>query len=311
LEEPVEFQHNHTLALNPHNLKRVYGVNIEFNEEGKEKQSLRFELEVLAKKNDENKTWLFQFDRRNVFINLKKPDTIADKLAYECGQVIYPLQIEVTNNWSKRTIKSRPLAIEQLKKLEEKIKMTYKSSHIDTYFLKTWETINNPASFVKAVEQNMFLSFFFAPLYQQYNTLTNIVENTLPIPIIPFCKAISYNVKQKVLPKYTRFNTITVVQKGIIEDKRSIKDLENKFDDPIFKKESEADNLLGELNAKYELHKETRVIQSLTVDASIKLKDNKTKSFNMQVYYLSERDKIANQSVFHQIPILKKETNVE
>ena len=51
MEEPIYFQTNHTIALNPHNLKRVYGVTIDFEQEGKDKQHLRFEMEVLAKKN--------------------------------------------------------------------------------------------------------------------------------------------------------------------------------------------------------------------------------------------------------------------
>lgn len=296
MEDSVFFQPNHTLALNPNNLKRVYGITVEFNPEDKRKQIIRYEIEVLAQKNYKNNTWVFQFDRRNVFINMKKPDTITDKLAYECGQVIYPLLVEVNGNWSKRIVKSRGLSKERLKELEVKTRMNYRSEIIDKYFEKAWETLNDKNKFVRAVEQNLFLSFFFAPLYVRYNMITNIAETEIQIPIIPFCKPVLYKTKQKVMPNYTRFNTITVIQDGKVSDERTEKDFINKFDDAVFTGKGQSKQAHGKLQAKYELSKDTRVLHSLTAKGSIDLPEKQGRSFELQAYYLSERDRIAENS---------------
>ncbi|WP_282057202.1 hypothetical protein [Maribacter luteus] len=309
MEKPIVFAPNHSLVLNPHNLRRVYGVTIDFEKTGDSKQSLRFEIEVIAKKNNKNNTWLFQFDRRHLFINGKKPDTIADKLAFECGQIIYPLQIQVPGDWSTKIIKSRPLAIEQLNTLENEIKILYKSSFLDTYFSKTWDTVNNPDKYLRAVEQNLFLSFFFAPLYRQYNALKDSATTIMNIPIVPFCRPIEYTLKQKVLPKYTRFNTITITQQGKITDSRTQKDISHKLNEPVFTGKGQSKKLEGELIAKYELHKETNVLHSLTAEADINLEKDKKLAFQIQAYYLVNRDKIAAQSNFITIPKLKPSKN--
>ncbi len=307
MEEPVVFQPNHTLSLNPHNLKRVYGITIEFNQEGKEKQILRYELEVLARKNKDKKSWLFQFDRRNVFINMKRPDTIAEKLAYECGQVMYPMQIEVSTNWSKRVVKSRSLAKEKLKALEARTREMYNSGIVDKYFGKAWETLNDKNKYLRAVEQNLFLPFFFAPLYERYNMLENIAETEMRLPIIPFCKPALYSSTQKVLPNYTRFNTITVVQDGELSDQRTEKDFINAFDDPVFIGKGQSKKAKGKIQAKFELHRDTRVLHSLTAKGSIDLPKKKGRSFELQAYYLSERDKVIKDSVIVPIKQSKKE----
>lgn len=307
MEELVYFQPNHTLTLNPHNLKRVYGVTVEFEQEGNEKQVVRFEIEVLAQKNNKNKTWFFQFDRKNVFINMKKPDTIAEKLAHECGQVMYPLLIEVTGDWSKRTIKSRSQAQEKLKNLEEKTKMNYQGEIIDKYFKKAWETLNDTTKFIKAIEQNLFLSFFFAPLYEHYHRITNMTKTEMQVPIIPFCKPVLYDMVQKVLPNYTRFNTITVIQDGEISDTRSETDLLNKFDNPVFTGEAKSKRVDGKLQAKYELSMDTRSLHSVTAKGNIILPKNKSRSFELQAYYLSERDKTLKDSII--TPLKTRKTN--
>ena len=307
MEEPVYFQANHTLALNPHNLKRVYGITVEFEQEGKEKQVVRYEIEVLAQKNKKNKTWLFQFDRRNVFVNMKKPDTIADKLGYECGQVMYPLLIEVTGNWTKRTVKSRGLAQEKLKKLEEKTKMSYQSEIIDKYFEKAWETLNDTTKFIRAIEQDLLLSFFFAPLYERYNMVTNTAETQMQIPILPFCKPVLYDIKQKVMPNYTRFNTVTVIQDGKLSDERTEMDFLNRFDDAVFTGKGQSQKTEGKLQAKYELSMDTRVLHSLTAKGNIALPKKQARSFELQAYYLSERDKIAENSVI--VPLKTEKTS--
>ncbi len=306
MEEPVEFQPNHTLSLNPHNLKRVYGITVEFNQDGKEKQVIRYELEVLAEKNKKTKRWLFQFDRRNMFINMKKPDTIAEKLAYECGQVMYPLQIEVTGNWSKRIVKSRSLAKEQLKELEENTRAIYNSGIIDSYFEKAWETLDDTNKYIRAVEQNLFLSFFFAPLYERYNMLENIAETEMQLPIIPFCKPVLYDTVQKVMPNYTRYNTITVIQDGEIRDGRTEKDFLNRFDEPVFIGKGQSKKTKGKLQAKYELNMDTRVLHSLTAKGSIDLPKKQGRSFELQAYYLSERNKVIKDSVIVPIQPTKK-----
>lgn len=311
LEEPVYFPPDHSLSLNPHNLSRVYGITIEFDTDGGAKRSMRFEMEVLAKKDTERESWLYQFDRRNLFLNGKRPDTIADRLAFDGGQVLYPLQIEITDNWTTKIIKSRALAIEKLEKLEKITKQVYQSEYIDTYFTNMAETLGDSEKYVKAVEQNLFLSFFFAPLYEIYHVVYDTTETMMQIPIVPFCRPIEYSLEQKVMPKYTRFNTITVTQKGTLTDKRTVRDIAHRFDGPVFTGKGQSKKPTGRFAAKYELHKDTRVIQSVTSEADIDLGEGRSRSFSLQAYYLPERDKIAGQSLFSTIPEPKKEFDVK
>ncbi|WP_276166936.1 hypothetical protein [Zobellia alginiliquefaciens] len=309
MQKSVVFTPDHSLALNPHSLRRVYGVTIDFEKTGEPRQTLRFEIEVLAKKVKEKNSWMFQFDRRHLYINEENPDTISEKLAFECGQIIYPLQIQVSSNWATKVIKSRPLAIKQLNTLENETKLLYKSSMIDRYFSKAYDSVNHPEKYLRAVEQNLFLSFFFAPLYQQYNRLTNSATTIMNIPIVPFCSPIEYTLEQKVSPKYTRFNTITVTQQGKITDSRTQKDISHKLNEPVFTGKGQSKKLEGELIAKYELHKETNVLHSLTAEADINLEKDKKLAFQIQAYYLVNRDKIAAQSDFITIPKLKPSKN--
>ncbi|WP_394749148.1 hypothetical protein [Spongiimicrobium salis] len=297
MKDTAVFQLDHNLILNPHDLRRVYGVTIVFDQDGKEQQHIRFEIEVLVKKDNATKNWLFQFDRRNVFINRKKPSGVAEKLAYECGQVLYPLQIEVSGNEAEKIIKSRHFAIKQLKMLRKKTSMTQKSVVVDNYFAKAWDTLKEPSSYVKAIEQNIFLSFFFAPIYGRYNVLSNSKNSTMNIPMIPFCKGVAYSVQQKVNPQYSSFNTITVLQEGELTDQRTQKDFIHRLDEPIFIGKEQSKKTEGQMTAKYELDTDTRVIRSIHAKSSIVLPNNQGRSFEFQAYYLPERNKLIKNSL--------------
>ena len=109
------------------------------------------------------------------------------------------------------------------------------------------------------------------------------------------------------MPNYTRFNTVTVIQDGKLSDERTEMDFLNRFDDAVFTGKGQSQKTEGKLQAKYELSMDTRVLHSLTAKGNIALPKKQARSFELQAYYLSERDKIAENSVI--VPLKTEKTS--
>jgi len=92
-----------SLPFYPLNLKRQYGLSFHIRQNGKE-QKIYHELDVFCATSTQDGDFLFQLDKKQVYINNKAPDSLLDAMADRCGKLLYPLTVLVSRQGSFKNI---------------------------------------------------------------------------------------------------------------------------------------------------------------------------------------------------------------
>ena len=284
---PVIFDHQ-GLNLSGDLFKRIYGVSIRFNKDNTEEQSITFEAKIIRKYSHKDNSWNVQIDKKELRINDEVPYMASDEIAYKCWRVFYPLDLNISNNWSQKTITNTEELNKRWVALKKEFDQEYIDEEVSRWYINEFDkSIKNPFLLQTLVDQDIFLAFFFAPLYQVYTPFTLSAKVKMGIPIVPKIMPIQFDVEQYVLEHYSSFNSITIKQKGMINDGRCVNDIVNRR---IFPQNEEGEVAEGAYSTQYELDKDTKAIQSIIGDCSIKLPNDEGRSIHIEAYYLSEKD---------------------
>jgi hypothetical protein len=282
---PVVFD-NLSLNLSSELFKRIYGVSILFKKDNTEDHGITYEIKIVRKYSHNDNSWDFQIDKKELRINNEAPNLASDEIAQKCWRVFYPLDIKVNDNWIHKTI----VNIEELNKRWVALKKEFEEDYIDEvskwYISEFDKSIKNPLLLQTLIDQDIFLAFYFAPLYRGYTPYALSAKVNVRIPIVPKTKAVFYELEQNVLEHYSYFNSISIKQKGKVNDERSAEEIVNRKGFA----QNEGEPAKGDYSAQYELDKDTKTIQSIIADCSIRLPYNEGRSVHLEAYYLSERD---------------------
>jgi len=273
----------------PLSYKRIFGVSIAFKQGNKEDQHLSFETKVTLIRDSSSQFPLLEIDRYNLFINRQMPSYIGDKLAHDCGKVIYPALISLDKRFGMVAVKNQQAMLERWALSKEKIKEKHSGEVVLWYLNKAEKTLMDKTLLFRSLQQDLFLTAFCAPLYETPASLKKNVYVDLNIPIIPFTKPIVYKTEQKILQTKDSENTITIVQKGQVSDERSGFDLVAKNAIAVGIVDNK-DKAKGTLDAVYELNSKTSVIESIRAHYTIDLPDNESREISLNAFYLKEKD---------------------
>lgn len=247
----------HKFISRPKKLSGHYGCMITF-EKGEVKNEIRYKLNIDFSKT-QNGNNLFKIDRaKELFINDLPPDSFIDELAFETSKVLYPLELEVLNDGSIKSIQNFDEIKERWIKAEKKIKTYYKGEFADKYLKLTAKALKIEERLINKLTKDWFFYMYFK-LFTKYD----YKEELMQFPTAGKALPVSYKVTHKVEERSDAEDVLIRIN-GKIKDERCALDLEQELDYPYFKSMDENEkDLKGTCDITYSLSNKTRIIEGI------------------------------------------------
>ena len=267
----VPFDDAYKLLLKPTQNKMNYGVMYTIKS-GNEENTLKFEVSIVYKGKTISDNNIFEIDRiSKTFINDEEVNTIADELAVKASEVLYPLEVVVTNEGKWIEINNYKEINKRWKKVKAKILDEYEGEWVERYLMLNEKTLENEDYLLDSLKKDWFLNSYFNTIYVYYSHKLKFQTNTT-FPVLPNCKSVSYDIEQKVEEYLDVNNLIRIEQKGELKEERSKADLENEMDIPYYGiLYPNQDMAKGKYRSLYFLNGNTNLIESLFLECSIEL----------------------------------------
>ncbi len=281
--------HNNLLEVDFLDFKRYYGTTILIEKEGTDPQHLSYENKIICKQKRHN-SWLLEVDRKNLRVNHEMPNNTMDYIAYACGQVLYPMQILVTNQLNIESIENFADIQKKWINVKNSLQEKYdKTSLLNNYFKVMDPYMKNLEAMIEVIKRDFFLASYCSPIHgKPYDFIYNSSDVYMKIPIVPNTKPVNYKVTQKVRSTFTSFGTITIEHEGAVLEERTPYDLSIRSNQSLNKRE---ENVQGKLKSTYQLDKDTKTISSIIANYDIILPNNESRKISFKTFHLAERDK--------------------
>lgn len=252
------------LHLKPDNFYGQYGFMTIF-EDGKAKNEVRYKLSVKFLQIGDDGNNVFRIEREPiVYINDKAPDTIMEELAVKTSQVIYPLQLAVSDSGKLISVLNFETIGKRWITQKKEIRSYYKGETVEKYLQLNDNTLSSYDFFYKKIKQDWFFQLYFEELYVNYGSNLTIPKKGA------YCVAgnagpVNYEGEQKIehvttdknLPYFVRIN-------GEIKDERCALDLEQELEFPYYRNVyPDQKDLEGNYNLVYALNRKTGIIEGL------------------------------------------------
>ncbi|VXC01365.1 conserved hypothetical protein [Flavobacterium sp. 9AF] len=262
---------NYKLSQTPSNNTLNYGVMYTIYS-GKEKNSIKFEVEVqyLEKKNEDN--LLFLVNKKSItYINDEEVNTIADELAVKTSSVLYPLELVITNEGNWIAIHNYETIYKRWEKIKEAILDEYEGEWVEKYLNLNEKTLADENLLFDSLKKDWFLASYFNTVFVYYSHKYRF-NTKISFPILPNCKAVEYDIEQKINEFIETNDTIRIEQNGELKDERSKLDLENNLNVPYYGAlYPDYNKAKGNYRSVYLINAKTKVIESLFLECSVEL----------------------------------------
>lgn len=267
----VNFDYDSFLSLKPKKQKLTYQVKKEFTV-----RDNFYELDFLVEIRFIRKigtSFLFEinkFDRKKD-VNL---DAIFYNLLDDLDQVFYPLQLLISKEGSLEAIHNYDNIFKNWSDLKPNIQEKYEGKTIVSYLEYYENLLSDKITLQKMLFKDVFLNAYFNSLYGNYTASFNF-EKEYDFPLNSKVSNIKYSVKQSISPYLTKENNIKVEISGKSIDKRTQLDYESNLDDAFFLVDHSNPLVEGSFDAKYNLNRETNMIESVFLTCDLQLEHQK------------------------------------
>ncbi|NHN27601.1 hypothetical protein FIA58_018120 [Flavobacterium jejuense] len=267
----VPFDDAFKLSLKPTQNKINYGVMYTIKS-GNEENTLKFEVSVIYKGKNEKDNLVFEVDKiSKTFINDEEVNTIADELAIKTSDVLYPLEVNITEEGKWIGVNNYKEINKRWEQIKEKILDEYEGEWVERYLLLNEKTLGNEDDLLGSLQKDWFLNSYFNTIYVYYSHKFKFQTSTT-FPILSNCKSVSYDIEQKIEEYLDEYNLIRIEQKGELKEERSKADLENEMNIPYYGVlYPNRDIAKGNYRSLYFLNGKTNLIESLFLECSIEL----------------------------------------
>ncbi|TWV91504.1 hypothetical protein [Chitinophaga pinensis] len=138
----------------------IYTVTLTYH--GDADTRLKFNTEISRMTVDYDTTQYFQITRSDVRINDEDTsDYLASDLAAQCGNVLYPLQLQIGQHGSIQSILNHPAILQRWEEKKSRLKQYFTGPEAHSYIDATGDTLGQESSLLNAIRQDIFLSAFF------------------------------------------------------------------------------------------------------------------------------------------------------
>lgn len=284
------------LKLRPPHFSRSYGVLISFTTAG-QVTTVKYELMVTYIKTlVEEEVRVFSLERLSpVYINDLEPESTIDQLAFETGQVFYPLQVKVGFDGAFIGIFNHDEIKKRWIKTKEEVMDYFTGEETEKYLTQTEQMINDGFALDICFQNDWFINTFFAPIYKSYSAEREI-KSIRHFSLSPNDTPESFNVIEKIDPFLNHYNAIEIHHKGKIDrtELNLLEDGEN----------GEGDSVEADYEADIVLQKDTKSIESIV--ANWNWNDGQQKSIGLRIFNMFDEpkdvdginDKVGNNLMF-------------
>jgi hypothetical protein len=263
--EQVEFTDHNTLKLQlkPPHFKRSYGVVYTYTSGSKE-DTVKFDLDVTYVKTIIDRSRVFKLERTSpVYVNDIAPDLVADQLAYECGKVFYPLQLEIGFDGSYMGVFNYQEILSRWKDTRSSVEEYFKGETTEKYLQLMELSLSSQEKVDLIFRDELFCAVFFSPVYRAYGE-NFILETHSTFPVSGRCAPVRFKGTAEVNPLLNAAGHIEIQYTGEADDERTAGDLKEEQSFPIERlMNPEAIPVTGDYTIRLVLEKETRSIRSL------------------------------------------------
>lgn len=269
----VSFGRGNSIVFRPENSFCRYGVVITI-ENGSRKNELKYETSVRWIKK-ENNLHFFEIDRTSgLYLNEEEVNEIADLLAYKTSKVLYPLHISVDEQGKFNAIENLSVFKERWPRIKEEVYQEFEGETVDQYCEKIEKIIEEPDTLIFYLKNDYFLRTLFFGIYQRFGEdyQTEITET---FPVVDNAIEPQYKINLEIDPLKDQYSLVNIEGEGTLYDERSVYDFMNRApfsliieDDPII-------NNQGNCRLVYYLNGETLLPESVYLECSIMLQEEK------------------------------------
>lgn len=269
----VKFGRGNSLVFQPEQSFCKYGVVITF-ENGNHKNELKYNTSVRWLKY-ENKRHFFEINRTsNLYLNQEEVNEIADMLAYKTSKVLYPLQVSTDECGKFREVENISSFKERWDYVKEEVYKEFEGEIVDEYCRKIEEIIYEEDALNLYLKNDYFLRTLFFGIYQSFGQNYQL-ESEESFPVISNPIEPTYKIHIEVDPVKDEYDLVNIVGEGKLNEERTISDFISGYpfsmiiaDDPIMNED-------GNMRIQYYLNGETLLPESLYLECSIMLQEEK------------------------------------
>ncbi|AZA77534.1 hypothetical protein EG347_08415 [Chryseobacterium sp. G0186] len=269
----VKFGRGNSIVFRPENSFSKYGVVINL-ETGDHKNELKYETSVRWLKKESN-LHFFEIDRTsNLYLNEEEINEIADTLAYKTSKVLYPLQVSVDENGKFYAVENLSVFKERWSTIKAEVDKEFEGEVVEQYCKKIEDIIEEPDAISLYLKNDYFIRTLFFGIYQSFGQQYQI-EGEESFPVINNAMEPEYKILLEVDPLKDEYDLVNITGEGKLNDERTISDFIGGMPFSLIIEDHPKMNDAGNFRMQYYLNGETLLPETLYLECSIMLKEEK------------------------------------
>lgn len=285
--EKINFYNGRELKHSSFNETRKYGYRYQDFENEKLIKEVHYEVEINCKINDAYNDFIFEVNRKQVYVDNKEPNLLVEQMLDKCAKAIFPMKIIPAEDGTIYEIDNHHEIVQRWNSLKKHLGSYYYSEVAYKILNKVQKLILNKQELEKSLNQDWFFHLYFSPIYIDY-PLEAAQTYKWKSPILGN-QSIDYRVNHTIEEYYTATDKIIVNAKGKSIDERSIEEVLEGINYPKAKlQDMPYKTLESEMEVQYKLYGEDRSIFSIIAAYETKINDAKKKVQKIALFHLVE-----------------------
>lgn len=269
----VKFGRGNSIVFQPEHSLEKYGVVINI-EAGNHKNELKYETSVRWLKYESN-LHFFDIDRTsNLYLNEEEVNEIADMLAYKTSKVLYPLQVSVDKHGKFNNIENHSVFKERWANVKDEVYKEFEGAVVDQYCDKIEKIIEEPETLKLYLKNDYFIRTLFFGIYQSFGQNYQI-EGKESFPVVNNPIEPEYKIQIEVDPLKDEYDLVNIAGEGKLNDERTTSDFINNYPFSMIISDNPMMNNEGDFRMQYYLNGETFLPETLYLECSIMLTEEK------------------------------------
>lgn len=149
------------------NFRKKYKVEIIIEESNEEKTRISYEASVENLEVLPSGSYLCYFTTNNFLIDRKEPDLVMEQLAHKCRKPYDIMVFIVSKSGEILGINNHPDIIERWEVAKKRLEIEYSGKEFEKYISIMDSVIYNREVFLSKIKQDIFISQFFFPIYEE------------------------------------------------------------------------------------------------------------------------------------------------
>lgn len=162
---------------------------------------------------DVPKKTIIKINRSNFLINNENPDeTLIGELVSHASQALFPLRLAVNSSGYPKSICNHSYIVDRWKNFIPRFQNYYETGKATSLLNRIGEIYKRADYLLKSLQNDLFFSLFFFPIYGDYGTARVYLSN-YEFPLISVGKAM-YTIDLELKKEHTEKDKIEILVKG-------------------------------------------------------------------------------------------------